>query len=88
METYHISDWKHPRSFNKTVVVLKEKEVIDTHSHPGNREEITVLAGLLRVRHCNTSKPMEEGDTLMIEAKEDHFLTAVGGTAVFISKVC
>ena len=86
METYRIVDQNERH--NKTVVVLKHNETIETHSHPGNSEEITVLAGFIRVRHLDTSKPMQEGDSLLVEAKEDHFLVAVGGTAVFITKVC
>jgi len=43
METYRIVDQNE--RFDKTLFVLKHNETIETHSHPGNGEEITVLAG-------------------------------------------
>ncbi len=86
MELYNVVDKE--RRYNKTVVIMKHNESIENHSHPGNTEEITVVAGFLRVRYKDTSYPLEEGYTLEILPKEDHSLTAVGGTSVFVCKIC
>jgi quercetin dioxygenase-like cupin family protein len=74
--------------YNKVIYVLKRNETIETHSHPGNDERITVLCGCLSVWHNEADSRLEEGQQIEMPAKQEHSIIALGGTAVFICEAC